>query len=66
MKKNKQKTHKSVLKRFKVTKSGKILHRGHGMRHLKHQKTKKRLRHLKQIKEIKGRFKRKIKKIIGY
>jgi len=61
----KQKTRKAALKRFKITKTGKVLHRGQGLRHLKSQKTKKRLRRLKQLKEIKGKFKRKIKKMIG-
>lgn len=64
MKKNKQKTHKSAAKRFKITKTGKVVHRGHGMRHLKKNKTKKRLRRLKQMKEIKGKLKTKIKKMI--
>lgn len=61
----KQKTRKSASKRFKITKTGKVLHRSHGARHLKTQKTKKQLRSLKQMKEVKGKFKRKIKKMIG-
>lgn len=61
----KQKTRKSALKRFKITKTGKILHRKHGARHLKSQKTEKRLRSLKQMGEVKGSFKRKIKKMLG-
>jgi len=61
----KQKTRKAALKRFKVTKTGKILFRGQGKRHLKSQKTKKQLRSLKQMKEVRGTFKRKIKKMLG-
>jgi len=65
MAKKKQKTRKSVAKRFKVTKTGKILHRRQGGRHLKIHKTKRRLRRLKQMSEVKGTFKRKIKKMLG-
>lgn len=43
---NKLKSRKSAVKRFKLTAGGKLLHRGHGSRHLKSSKTKKQLRHL--------------------
>lgn len=65
MGRKKQKTRKSALKRFKITKTGKILHRKQGGRHLKSQKTKRRLRSLRQMSEMKGSFKRKIKKMLG-
>lgn len=65
MKKTKMKVKKSALKRFKITARGKILHRGHGSRHLRSAKTKRRIRSLKVLKEVKGRFKRLIKKLIG-
>jgi large subunit ribosomal protein L35 len=61
----KQKTRKSALKRFKITKTGKLLFRSQGKRHLKSQKSKKQLRSLKQMKEVKGTFKRKIKKMLA-
>ena len=61
MKKKKVKTKKSVAKRFKITKTGKVLHRGHGSRHLRSKKTKKRIRSLKKMKEIKGKFAKKIR-----
>lgn len=65
MKKNKFKPRKSVIKRYKVTKKGKLLHRGHGNRHLKSNKSKKRIRRLNKLKQIKGTHKLKIKKMIG-
>lgn len=61
----KQKTKKSALKRFKITKTGKVLHRSHGIRHLRSQKSKKQLRRLRQMKKVEGQFKRKIKKMLG-
>jgi large subunit ribosomal protein L35 len=61
----KQKTKKAVSKRFKMTKTGKILHRSHGARHLKSNKSQKQLRHLRQMKEVKSIFKAKIKKLLG-
>lgn len=65
MKKKKCKTKKSILKRFKITKTGKVLHRGHGLRHLRSKKTKKRIRSLKKMKALKGRFAKKIKLGMG-
>jgi len=61
----KQKTHKSAVKRFKVTKSGKILHRSHYIRHLKSKKSKKRQRSLKQMKEVLGKYKKKISRMLA-
>lgn len=61
---NKAKPRKSVVKRFKITKSGKILHRVHGSRHLKSTKSKNRVRNMRKLREIKGIFKKKLKKMI--
>lgn len=61
----KHKTKKSVLKRFKLTKKGKVLHRAHGSRHLKSAKTKRRQRSHKQLKAVKGGYIRKIKMMLG-
>ncbi len=63
--KMKQKTRKSAAKRFKITKTGKVLHRGHGMRHHISNKSKSRMRSLKQVKQLKGRFAKKIKKMLA-
>ncbi|MCA9372262.1 50S ribosomal protein L35 [Candidatus Woesebacteria bacterium] len=65
MKKNKQKTRKSAAKRFKITGSGKVLHRSKGARHLMSKKSKKDIRRLKQDKEVQGTFKKKIKQMMG-
>ena len=63
--KKKQKTRKSAVKRFKMTGSGKILHRRHGARHLKSKKSNKRLRRLKQTSMLKGVFKKKVKRMLS-
>ena len=65
-KKQKAKTKKIVQKRFKITKTGKVLRRGQMIRHLKVKKKKSRVRRQKIPKEVKGRFKRMIKKLLPY
>ncbi len=62
---NKLKTRKSASKRFKLTKTGKVLHRAQGARHLKSNKSQKRLRHLKAIRKVEGVFKKKIRRMLG-
>ncbi|HLC94010.1 MAG TPA: bL35 family ribosomal protein [Patescibacteria group bacterium] len=62
---SKQKTRKSALKRFKVTKTGKLMFRSHGARHLRSNKSKKHVRHLLAPKELTGTFKKKVKKMLG-
>ncbi|MEX1052688.1 MAG: bL35 family ribosomal protein [Patescibacteria group bacterium] len=64
MKKQKTKTRKSVVKRFKITKSGKILHRSHQLRHKKAGKSKRRIRRLKQMKSVEGKYKIKVKRML--
>lgn len=61
----KNKTKKSAVKRFKVTKSGKLLHRHHYSRHLRSKKSKRQLRRLKLMKQVTGSYKKKIKKMLG-
>jgi len=61
----KQKTHKSAVKRFKMTKGGKILHRSQYLRHLRSKKSKRRIRQLKLMETVEGRYKKKIKKMLG-
>ena len=61
----KQKTRKSVLKRFKVTKKGKVICRHAEGRHLQSKKSKKRQRRHKKTKILKGKIAKKIKKILG-
>jgi len=61
----KQKTRKSAAKRFKITATGKVLHRGHGVRHIRSSKSNKRLRAQSIPREVIGRMKMKVKKMMG-
>lgn len=61
----KQKTRKSAVARFKITKTGKLLHRSLQLRHLRSKKSKRRIRRLKMMKEIYGTFKSKLLKMLG-
>lgn len=65
MAKNKQKTRKAASKRFKVTGSGKLLHRSKGFRHLRSKKGKRKLRRLKLMKTVEGTNKKKLLKMMG-
>lgn len=65
MVKSKQKIRKSVSRRFKITKTGKVLFRGSHVRHLRRKKRKGQLRSQKVPKELKGALKRKVKKLMG-
>lgn len=65
MAKNKQKTRKSVLKRFKVSPKGKVLNRGQSFRHLRGKKNKSWLRRKKKILEVSGKMKKKVLKMLG-
>lgn len=60
------KTRKSVKNRFRITKTGKVLHRGQMGRHLKAKKSKSRQRRQKRIKQLSGTFAKKIKKMLPY
>ncbi|MEK7526554.1 MAG: 50S ribosomal protein L35 [Patescibacteria group bacterium] len=63
--KNKMKTRKSVIKRFKVTKTGKIM-RGHNFaRHLNVKKTSTRKRALRRPVEVKASFAKRLRKALG-
>jgi large subunit ribosomal protein L35 len=66
MAKNKVKTHKGASKRFKITGTGKVLHRSPTLRHLRTNKSAGQLRRLKTIKEIVHKeFKDKVHKLLG-
>ena len=64
-KKNKLKTRKSLVKRFRITKKGKVLFRGSHVRHLRRKKQKKQLRAQKVPQKLHGRMQKKIKKLVG-
>ena len=61
----KKKIKRSVSRRFKVTKTGKVLFSHQYQDHLKLHKSKRRLRRLKETGVLKGKFANKIKKMLG-
>ena len=63
--KNKLKTRKSVAKRFKVTKTGKVIRRGAQNRHLKANRTKRNARRGKVPREITTKMAKKIKLMLA-
>lgn len=65
MKKYKQKSRKGVVKRFKITGSGKVLRRNQNMRHLRRKKSKKAIRAYRLPTEVKGKWAKKIKRMLG-
>jgi large subunit ribosomal protein L35 len=64
--KKKFKIKKSVQRRFKITKTGKVMRLSSFARHLKRKKSRKQLRRLKRPKEVRGSLARKIKKLLGH
>ena len=62
---SKKKIKKSVSKRFKVTKRGKVLFSHQYSSHKKLNKSKSRIRRQKEIGVLKGTFAKKIKKMLG-
>jgi large subunit ribosomal protein L35 len=61
----KQKTRKSISRRFKITKTGKILRRRSGTRHLRVKKSRKQKRRLKNQVAVKKTYAKKLAKVIG-
>lgn len=61
----KLKTKRSVKRRFKVTKTGKVLRGSHMRSHLRSKKSKKQQRAQKEIKTLDGAFGKKIKQLLG-
>jgi large subunit ribosomal protein L35 len=61
----KQKTKKSLARRFKITKKGKVIHRSAFGRHLKKAKSKTQKKKYKKMKKLEGTMAKKIKKIMG-
>lgn len=61
-----KKIKKSVSKRFKVTKKGKVLFSHQYQGHLKIKKSKRRQRRQKEPGTLRGTFAKKIKKTLGY
>ncbi|PJE68884.1 hypothetical protein COU96_02770 [Candidatus Shapirobacteria bacterium CG10_big_fil_rev_8_21_14_0_10_38_14] len=65
MKKRKQKVRKSVIRRFKITKKGKVLFRGSHVKHLRRKKRKGQVRAQKVPQKMTGAWEKKIKKLAG-
>ena len=63
--KGKKKTKKSLAKRFKITKNGKVLHRSSLGRHLKSAKGKSQKSRYRKPKELTGKMAKKVKKVGG-
>ncbi len=61
----KLKTNKSVQKRFKITKKGKVRRNKAGKQHLNSHKTAKRKRNLRQPGLVSGRQARTVKRLLG-
>ena len=61
----KEKTRKSLAKRFKVTKSGKVLRRVVGQDHLLSKKSSDKKRSLTKMVEMSAPEAKKIKKLLG-
>ncbi|HKC14787.1 MAG TPA: 50S ribosomal protein L35 [Patescibacteria group bacterium] len=59
------KTRKSASKRFRVTKRGKVIFSHQYKSHLKSKKSNSRLRRQKEPGVLKGKFAKKIKKMLG-
>lgn len=61
----KHKPRTSAKLRFRVTKTGKVIHRAQGMRHLRRKKSKSQIRKYRKPRVITGKFAKKIKIMLG-
>lgn len=61
----KMKTRKGVAKRFKITKTGKVLHGSQNRSHLRSQKSKSNRRRLKEPGHVAPQFAKKVKQMVG-
>ncbi|OGG16051.1 50S ribosomal protein L35 [Candidatus Gottesmanbacteria bacterium RIFCSPHIGHO2_02_FULL_39_11] len=60
----KQRTNKTIAKRFKVTSTGKIMRGHHGSRHRMSHKNKRQIRRFSEPKQVNKSFYKAIKNII--
>ena len=60
------KTRKSIKKRFKITKSGKILHRLPGQNHFRSKKSGKQIRQKRKWVKLDKKTAKKVKKAINF
>ena len=61
----KRKSKKSLTKRVKITKNGKVLRRTQNMRHRRAHKGAAQVRRMKAVKTLVGKTARRVKKILG-
>lgn len=61
----KKKSRRSLVRRIKVTKTGKLIRRTQNMRHLRYNKTKAQIRRMKSVKFIIGPARKKLLKMLG-
>jgi large subunit ribosomal protein L35 len=61
----KQKTRKSISKRFRVTPTGKVMMRSQGMRHIRRHKSKRQIRSYQVPKVLTGKLARKVRRMLG-
>lgn len=61
----KQKSRKSLTKRIKVTKTGKVVRRTQNMRHLRRRKSKAQVRRMKATKFLTGKTRQKIIRMLA-
>jgi large subunit ribosomal protein L35 len=61
----KQKTRKIVVKRFKITGSGKVMRRTQNMRHIRRRKSAKQIRRYRMYHEVIGAMAKKIKRMLS-
>lgn len=66
MQKTKKKIKRSVARRFKVTKTGKVLFAHQYGSHKKLHKSKSRIRRQKEPAQLEGAFAKKIKQMLGH
>jgi large subunit ribosomal protein L35 len=59
------KTRKSFKKRFKVTKSGKVMRRTSGQNHIRGKKPGNKIRKIRRWQEVPKPLAKKIKKVLG-
>ena len=64
--KAKAKTRKSIIKRFKITKNGKVMRRLAGQMHYRAKNSGKKRRELRRLKEASKEMAKKIKKSLTY
>lgn len=64
-KKVKVKTRKSVTRRFRITKTGKVMRRRGNTGHLKANKSKRRIRRLRKDVQTHDTFAKRVKKAVG-